>query len=57
MSTKKDEKDWRFKCVPNEFDLRRINDVFEEEDKEEMAVDGEDINSMYEIRNIITVNK
>mmetsp|Transcript_21447 Transcript_21447/g.19023 ORF Transcript_21447/g.19023 Transcript_21447/m.19023 type:complete len:143 (-) Transcript_21447:589-1017(-) len=54
--TKKTKDDWRFKCVPNEFDLSKINDDFEE-DKMEIEVDENNPNTIYEIRNIITVNK
>lgn len=54
-STLKEEGDWRFKCIPNEFDVRRIYD--KEEEKEDINPDLPDSEFEYEITNIVTFNK
>ena len=59
----KEEEGFLFKLVPDEFDLSKVNSSPEEEEKKEEenfvgTVDDIGVGStMYELRNIITVNK
>lgn len=54
-SSIKEVDDWHFKCIPNEFDIRRIWDA--EENKQDYNPDLPDSEFEYEITNIVTFNK